>query len=199
MAEAMRVACETLVRLGHPELVKLLIIQWSGRFTSRMGDAAYWWVIPGNKTSSFPCMVSETLLREKYPDAVSDVDLPFSRRAVVVVRCRFSSALWDRATEKDRYETVVHEVCHLVADHEARLGGKRRPSAHGPEWKLLMIRAGVIPENRHSVNTQGVGHRKYPVRCGCSTHWVTKRRAESIARGGVFLCRKCGKKVAVGS
>ena len=60
----------------------------------------------------------------------------------------FSAALWPHApSDKDRDQTVIHEVCHIVDywkmtkdSNYPRLGGHKEP------WKKLMRQCGVDPE-----------------------------------------------------
>lgn len=65
-----------------------------------------------------------------------------------VGRVRFSVLLWPPAGPVNRYETVVHEVCHIVAAHE-NLDRKIYP--HGREWKALMLKCGVEAKVCHDV------------------------------------------------
>lgn len=44
-------------------------------------------------------------------------------------RIRLSTPLWERASEKDRYETVIHEACHVIVGFVYPY----RVSAHGNE------------------------------------------------------------------
>jgi SprT protein len=67
-------------------------------------------------------------------------------------RIRLSVPLWERATEEERRETVVHETCHVIAGYQ--FGSV--PS-HGVEWKEAMRKCGLKPIPTHSVgNRSGV-------------------------------------------
>jgi len=104
---------------------------------------------------------------------------------------RFSMPLWPRATPKERRETTVHEVCHIVAYQIAwEQGEKIQP--HGPEWQALMLRCGVQPERTHSVDNKGLSKRKrINVSCGCQTIDVTPYVAGRMAAGVTYRCRRC--------
>ena len=52
---------------------------------------------------------------------------PFAYRA----RIRLSIPLWPRASAEDRRETVIHEVCHVIAKYKFGLF----VADHGSEWK----------------------------------------------------------------
>lgn len=105
---------------------------------------------------------------------------------------QFSVPLWPRATPKDRRETVIHEVCHLVAKQNAREAG-RKIKPHGPEWQSLMIRCGIEAKRTHNVSNEGLGpiRNRVEINCGCQTISVTPYVAGRIAAGASYRCRKC--------
>ena len=104
-------------------------------------------------------------------------------------RVRFSVPLWPRAGGKNQYETVVHEICHIVASHE-NVG--RKISAHGREWKALMWKCDVEPRRCHDVRPAGYKDpRTIKAKCGCKEHMVTEGEALKIAAGFPLGCRKC--------
>lgn len=86
--------------------------------------------------------------------AYSERYVPRKRKRRHLVR--FSSQLWERASERERYETIIHEVCHIVANH-LYAGEKIKP--HGRKWKSLMERCGLQPEIYHHVNTKDLAPR----------------------------------------
>jgi SprT protein len=69
-------------------------------------------------------------------------------------RIRLSIPLWERASEQDRRETVIHEACHLVVFY-------KHPNAaqHGPEWREAMRNCGVEPQRTHNVDRTGLVRR----------------------------------------
>ena len=176
---AASVALATLRRLGREDLLPVLWIDWRTRFTSRMGDALY---------ASADQRVRRSSERFRDPETGT------------IARIRFSVPLWQRASEEERYNTVVHEVCHLVTAHEAHLAGRPEPQAHGAEWKATMRRAGVTPKRCHNVSTKGLGKKKIPAHCKCGEHYLTPLVAGKIlCLQAVYTCRKCHGQVLVNS
>jgi len=55
---------------------------------------------------------------------------------------RFSVPLWQHAPEDLRNEVVVHEACHVIADHDFILKKHSSNEAHSPYWKMLMYSCG---------------------------------------------------------
>ena len=110
---------------------------------------------------------------------------------------RLSTRLWFRATDEQRRQVVIHEVCHLVTDHESILAGRPQPLSHGAEWCAVMRRAGAEPEKWAPVDNvgigQGVGTQKpIEVMCACRAHWITKRAAKHIVAGDrTYVCTVC--------
>jgi len=172
--DAASTALATLHKLGHAELIDSLFISWGSRFTGRMGDALY---------------VGDSIRASQHR----------SRQYALngrIVHIRFSCPLWPRATETERTQTVIHEVCHLVANHEAYLAGRPRPK-HGREWKAVMRRAGVAPERCHNVSNKGLGQKKVRTTCSCGEHYVTSMVAGRILSNWTYTCGKCRGKLTV--
>ncbi|MBW2169897.1 MAG: SprT-like domain-containing protein, partial [Deltaproteobacteria bacterium] len=108
--------------------------------------------------------------------------------------------LWSRATEEERRQTVIHEVCHLVAHHESILTGRSLSGAHGYEWKNVMRRAGVTPKRCHNVSNKGLSsRRRIPAKCACKDHELTPLVAGRILDGAKYTCRKCNAVIVVSS
>lgn len=105
-------------------------------------------------------------------------------------RVEFSLPLWEKASPADRYETVVHEICHITADH--RYG---RRCIHGPEWIAEMQRAGFPnPQRCHKVETkQHKQQTRIKASCGCGA--VTSlgpTQAKRLHQGKQsYHCTKC--------
>lgn len=71
--------------------------------------------------------------------------------------------------EGELERTLRHELAHLLAHHRA---GKRRISAHGPEWRQACVDLGLVNETRcHSLPLpKRQIARKYAYACpGCAT------------------------------
>lgn len=171
-------ALSTLRTLGREDLIGLLWIDWKSRFTSRMGDALYASADQRVRRSSERFRVNGT-----------------------VCRVRFSVPLWPRATEEERKQTVIHEICHLVAAHEAHLAGRKVSSSHGHEWKAVMRRAGAEPKRCHNVNSKGLGKKVIPCNCNCEDgHHVTPLVAGRILiNGAKYTCGRCHSQILVDS
>lgn len=141
-------------------------------------------------------LVDETCAALGMPNAVTTIQWNgrFSNRMGdanwVLRRVRFSSVLWPRATVEDRRQTIIHEVCHIVANVTA---GKT--VRHGLAWKATMRRAGVRPDRCHSVDRTGIRRRNagsISVVCACPGKIMTlgKLRAGRMRLGfAKYTCR----------
>lgn len=95
-------------------------------------------------------------------------------------------------------QTCTHEAAHLIA--RAKYG--RMISAHGPEWKRVMVDLGVQPNRCHSykvpaglkVGKQTTKHACSCERCGYETEVGTKV-ANKIKAGAVYRHRGCGGRI----
>ena len=110
----------------------------------------------------------------------------------------FSQQLWPCLTERVRYETVVHEVCHAVNAYEhngtpTNENGQRE--IHGKDWQALMHRCNVNPECEYKVqNPLKVDSSRKPckVKCACRTHYIAAVRARRILSGEKeYVCMYC--------
>jgi predicted SprT family Zn-dependent metalloprotease len=106
-----------------------------------------------------------------------------------------SGQLWGRATDAQRRQTIIHEVCHIVAN---RRSGKAQ--GHSRAWKLCMRVCGLDPKRCHNVD---VGDLRRPFKrrqgskkcvCGCQDriHVLGRVRAERLESNPMrFSCRIC--------
>ena len=173
--KAAEVVLWTLRTLGHEDLIDVIRVEWNSKFTARLGDALY-----QRSFSARGASVTQPLKPQK-------------------ARVRFSIPLWPRASEQERRETVIHEICHIVCSHEAALAGRGKPQAHGWEWKALMRKCGVKPERCHNVDRTGLKKTRKVIdaSCGCGKHDVTPYVAGRIAAGCRYTCRKCRQAIVV--
>lgn len=109
-------------------------------------------------------------------------------------RIRFSTLFWPSMTESQRRNTVIHEVCHLVA-HKL-YGPFIKP--HGREWKALMLDCGEVGKSFKRVTpteaTKTKRHvKKFVTVCGCGEHPITQNRWTRMQRGSRYRCRTCGE------
>jgi predicted SprT family Zn-dependent metalloprotease len=104
-------------------------------------------------------------------------------------RIRLSSPLWPRMSDKDRYQIIVHEACHIVAFQKHGI----YISPHGKEWKQAMRQCGLNPDRCHSVDTTGLRRRmpRYPFTCACQTHMISKIKRNRFFRGIMYRCYHC--------
>jgi predicted SprT family Zn-dependent metalloprotease len=173
-------ALETMDRLGYDldsELVQSLHIEWAPRHTASLGDAVY---IDLDRASR----------REKlWVGLRSDTDRLYSR-------VRLSVPLWPRATEAERHETVVHEICHLVVHHEH----PEKCKPHGVAWQATMLRAGLTPRTTHTIDRTGLRRKqkRYRGYCGCPEGVeLTKQRVKKMLSGISYSHTKCGQTISL--
>lgn len=107
---------------------------------------------------------------------------------------RISPLIWERASETDRRETIIHEACHIVAFHLH--GNGIRP--HGTEWKQAMANCGVEPIRCHTIPLVGI-NRFYVRDCPkveADRCFVNRRDFGLMKRSGMLLhCSSCGMRV----
>lgn len=161
-----------LIRAHAPELEATLRIEWSARFTSRLGDAM---LVTPEGAANHARRARRTSRKPIEP----------------VARLRFSIPIWPRATRDDRDATVAHEVAHLVTM-------QRHPgaAAHGRAWQSVMLEMGYTPNRTHSIDTRGLRRRDrgsrvaFECRACAKVYRVSKRHAADHARGARrFFCR----------
>lgn len=113
-----------------------------------------------------------------------------ARAQLASAKIELSSRLFPLLPDHEQRDTVIHEVCHIVA-HALHGPGIAH---HGREWRQLMVRAGGEPRAR-SKSIDGAdflrGRNRVPFWCGCRAHAVTAQRAAKIERGFVFVCTRC--------
>lgn len=114
------------------------------------------------------------------------------------MRIRLSTSLWPLATEAERTETVIHEVCHIVDRHLASVDPSyQRSSSHGFSWRALMSKCGAKGDRCHSVKRPPEMLRKRAVKvemtCGCRTFRYKPSKA------GRYFCKTCKTMIVVKS
>jgi len=161
--------------------------------------------IGGGNIHQYDAMISrtikETLAKVGMPDLkiTWEWNSKFTRRmgdahsATRIVR--FSTHLWPRASEAERWETVVHEVCHITAD--IRHG---KDCMHGIEWVQEMQRAGIKdPQRCHEVDRSGIAQKRALVAAKCPCGKIKKigaGRAGRLRNGTrIYHCKDCNGKV----
>lgn len=141
-------------------------------------------------------VIDETRAKLGY---AGQIPYAFSRRLTTTLgmanwlkhQLTFSAPLWPRATEAERYETIVHEVCHIVAN-----GMVRKNCGHGSMWKALMRKCGLAPRRCHTVSTEGLrrpraGGCKVVCACPGLEHHLGPGRTQKMLAGKKYICRRC--------
>jgi SprT protein len=115
---------------------------------------------------------------------------PYTFRA----RVRLSLPLWPRASERDRRETVIHEVSHVIVKY---LYGPF-VADHGAEWKEAMRNCGIEPLRTHSVDRTGLVRRQRRfILLDCPNQGMQHKCRMNVKeynllqRGTEMWCKKC--------
>lgn len=104
---------------------------------------------------------------------------------------------------QDEYmQTVIHEVVHLGVYHVYFVHGNKRVSAHGPEWKRMMVRVGARPDRCHNYEAevgQGRQKTKYAYKCSkCSEPIPVGPVIHAKLQKGVkYTPRCCGRSASL--
>jgi len=99
----------------------------------------------------------------------------------------FNSLLWERADEQTKYETVIHEVCHIIAPYRF---GRIKP--HGIEWQFMMRLNKLEPKRCHSVDVSDIRKkRRQQATCFCGPREISTIVFNKIKKGYSYRCRKC--------
>lgn len=121
----------------------------------------------------------------------------FKTIAVAYVRrcmIRINVDAWNHMPQEEKEETIVHEVCHIVAWH------KYKCTKHGRHWQSCMLRMGYEPKASKSLGpayAQAVAHKKRnrkEAHCGCGVIEVGPTQYNRLRRGIMaYRCRRCGQ------
>lgn len=111
-------------------------------------------------------------------------------------RIRLSGPLWERATDTQKYETVIHETCHVVVVYKF----KHKTKPHGSEWKTAMRNCSVLPKRTHNVDRTGLrkNSSKYLIsNCPKQQCTLGPINYKKLVSGTIFACTKCSLVVNV--
>lgn len=97
--------------------------------------------------------------------------------------------LWFDLSTKQKVNTVVHEVAHLVVS--AMHGDVH---SHGKEWRNAMEAAGEVPYISSKEFQEGGD--LLELTCGCSSVKVTKSRASQLVKK-LMYCEACNEPVCL--
>jgi predicted SprT family Zn-dependent metalloprotease len=178
--EVGRWVIEFLTKVGHEDLLDVVRVEWSGRFTRRMGDALYKPAMNGGA-----------------PYARLRFSMPLWPRADEAER--------RNTVAHELAHLVTFHEWHTRSDATKNGRGLRfgkAPTAHGWVWRTVMRRMGERPERCHNVDRTGLkrkGRRlsRTPAYCGCDKVWeLTPVRAARIRKyhpHAAYGCRVCKK------
>ena len=161
-------ACDTC---GCPEMKHNIHFEFCGKLTQRLADAtSKWWVPPGAAPKDG---------RSRWKSG----------------RIRLSRVLWARCPEDEQKNTVIHEACHLICDHQGKTRG-----IHGAAWKAVMIQCGEKPERCHSIDRTGIRRRRWAKRvyCGCPHKTMGATQYGRLKKGTYqYTCNTCGERMRI--
>jgi predicted SprT family Zn-dependent metalloprotease len=104
---------------------------------------------------------------------------------------RLSTKLFKIVPEEIRRHVVIHESCHIVANHDGFLRGIKIRS-HGKEWQSRMRQCGLKPERLIAVNQKYI-----QLNCccldGCAI--TLSQLQDMIEYGHPYNCNICGVKL----
>ncbi len=102
-------------------------------------------------------------------------------------RINFHPLLLRDNTDAFLGDVIPHEISHLLV---WQLYGKVRP--HGTEWQAVMQQVfGCAPNATHRFDTSVLGAEEFAYQCGCDTIMLSRRRHNTVLRGGQYRCRRC--------
>lgn len=115
---------------------------------------------------------------------------------------RFSVPLWPLATEEQRREIVLHEVCHIVDFHlAATQPGYFRDGIHGRSWKRLMAACGAKGDRCHSVKRppelRKAKSPRFEASCPCRVHLITATLVRRMVSGHTYHCKSCKGRIQI--
>ncbi|MFT5879860.1 MAG: SprT protein [Moritella sp.] len=101
---------------------------------------------------------------------------------------RFNKVLLLENHQHFIFQTVPHEVAHLIVHH---LYGRTKP--HGREWQYIMIKIfELAAKTTHQYDIGSVKGETFTYACQCREHQLTVYRHNKIVRNKAgYLCRYC--------
>lgn len=127
---------------------------------------------------------------------IANAGIKYGQRTI-----RVNQDAWPFMDESKRDETIVHEVCHHIAEYKYG----REAWNHGIAWCNAMITCGYSPKvyaNEGDIGEgykQAIAHkvkgRRKTVRCGCGSHEVSTIIFNRMRKGYGYRCRTCKQKL----
>lgn len=104
----------------------------------------------------------------------------------------FSTKIFDLIEPEERRDTIIHETCHLIAWF---LYGYEI-SAHGKEWKRLMVKTDGRPLRCAAKPIPGLDKlrrkiRRYAFECACKGWMLTPKFFACYTKGQKIGCPRC--------
>lgn len=159
-------------------------------------------------TSDIDSQVKRTCEILGFPDLITKIRWRWNARLTRSIgRATYRKMFIDLSTKlfmllspTQRRDTIIHEVCHLIAYHKYVTLLGRRIKGHGKEWKMLMRLAGGTPK-ACSKKIDGVEQFRRNVKrvvyyCKCREHEITPKKAAKIDCGAIWFCRTCRANLA---
>lgn len=151
--------------LQVPQVSQTINIEWNNRLTRVMGSAQVLSYGVGENRSGFTGHI------------------------------KLASKIFLLAEPRQQEETIVHEVCHIVARYlNPQLVTAQGLKGHGAFWSSLMRKVGFEPNRFLCVNTRSIRKKVNRViaYCQCSNPWqITQNRATNMMKGFAYRCTKC--------
>lgn len=114
---------------------------------------------------------------------------------------KINERLWIRASDEEKRNTLIHEICHLVEFYNYDKIQRTR-AGHGPVWESYMRKCGLNPycERFHNVYCHDLkrAQHKWDASCLCGKHKISTTKARRIMENRQqYICRRCGSRVTI--
>ena len=113
--------------------------------------------------------LAQMLFGEYKPEALNGLEIVWTQSHYYMGRAwymegkrknaklEFSALLFRNASEKERHNTIIHEICHILAGSG---WNGHRSNHHGYDWQHWMIRCGENPQRCHNVSAISSGNKE---------------------------------------
>ena len=99
---------------------------------------------------------------------------------------RINQELFEREGFEELYDTVGHEIAHLIAWRVYKERG------HAHYWTLIMCKFGLSPDRCHTMKTRPSRRvRRWTYVCDCQEFRVSTCIHHKIQRGYTRICKRC--------
>ena len=101
---------------------------------------------------------------------------------------QFSVRIWEKLSEEQKRNLVIHEAAHLVK-RDAGLWGE----SHGKEWEQCVVNSGGTPEKISPITAREI---HIPVDC-CKPGFITELQFARLKMGTKYICGICGQEITI--